>query len=51
MFETQMGANVDGSMLMYLRPETAQGIVVNFRNVLGAGDLYIDDIGLKLPKP
>jgi glycyl-tRNA synthetase len=36
MFETQMGANVDDSMLMYLRPETAQGIFVNFRNVLGA---------------
>jgi glycyl-tRNA synthetase len=34
MFETQMGANVDDSMLMYLRPETAQGIFVNFRNVL-----------------
>jgi glycyl-tRNA synthetase (class II) len=36
MFETQMGANVDDSMLMYLCPETAQGIFVNFRNVLGA---------------
>jgi glycyl-tRNA synthetase len=34
MFETQMGANIDDSMLMYLRPETAQGIFVNFRNVL-----------------
>jgi glycyl-tRNA synthetase len=34
MFETQMGANVDDSMKMYLRPETAQGIFANFRNVL-----------------
>ncbi|MHC4434233.1 MAG: glycine--tRNA ligase, partial [Planctomycetota bacterium] len=34
MFETQMGANVDDSMTMHLRPETAQGIFVNFRNVL-----------------
>jgi glycyl-tRNA synthetase len=34
MFETQMGANVDDSMTLFLRPETAQGIFVNFRNVL-----------------
>ncbi len=34
MFETQMGANVDDSMTLYLRPETAQGIFTNFRNVL-----------------
>ncbi len=34
MFETQMGANIDDSMTIFLRPETAQGIFVNFRNVL-----------------
>jgi len=34
MFETQMGANIDDSMTLYLRPETAQGIFANFRNVL-----------------
>ena len=34
MFETQMGANVDDAMTVYMRPETAQGIFVNFRNVL-----------------
>jgi len=34
MFETQMGANVDDSMKLFLRPETAQGIFVNFKNVL-----------------
>jgi glycyl-tRNA synthetase len=34
MFETQMGANVDDSMTVYLRPETAQGIFANYKNVL-----------------
>ncbi len=34
MFETQMGANAEDSMTLYLRPETAQGIFANFRNVL-----------------
>ena len=34
MFETQMGANADDQMTLYLRPETAQGIFANFRNVL-----------------
>jgi glycyl-tRNA synthetase len=34
MFETNMGANVDDSMTLFLRPETAQGIFANFRNIL-----------------
>src|SRR3989339_358284 len=34
MFETKMGANVDDSMTLFLRPETAQGIFANFKNVL-----------------
>jgi len=34
MFETQMGANADDAMTVYLRPETAQGIFANYRNVL-----------------
>jgi len=34
MFETQMGANADDTMTLYLRPETAQGIFANYRNVL-----------------
>ena len=34
MFETEMGANADDRMTLYMRPETAQGIFVNFRNVL-----------------
>ncbi len=33
MFSTQMGAVADGSSKIYLRPETAQGIFVNFLNV------------------
>lgn len=34
MFDTQMGANADDAMTVWLRPETAQGIFVNFVNVL-----------------
>jgi len=34
MFETSMGANREDAMTLYLRPETAQGIFANFRNVL-----------------
>jgi len=33
MFKTQMGATADASTDFYLRPETAQGIFVNFLNV------------------
>lgn len=33
MFSTEMGSTADGSMKVYLRPETAQGIFVNFLNV------------------
>lgn len=34
MFETEMGANAGDTMKLFLRPETAQGIFANFRNVL-----------------
>jgi glycyl-tRNA synthetase len=33
MFETHVGAVVDEASVAYLRPETAQGIFVNFKNV------------------
>jgi glycyl-tRNA synthetase len=33
MFKTQQGANEEGSVDIYLRPETAQGIFINFKNV------------------
>jgi len=35
MFQTQVGAQTDASSLAYLRPETAQGIFINYKNVLG----------------
>ena len=42
MFKTQIGANEDASSVSYLRPETAGGIFVNFKNV-------IDSFHPKLP--
>jgi glycyl-tRNA synthetase len=42
MFKTYVGALEDPANIAYLRPETAQGIFVNFRNVL-------DSTRLKLP--
>lgn len=42
MFRTNLGAVDDGSSFCYLRPETAQGIFTNFRNVL-------DSTSRKLP--
>jgi len=42
MFETHVGALQDASSIAYLRPETAQGIFVNFKNVL-------DTTRVKLP--
>jgi glycyl-tRNA synthetase len=35
MFETHIGPVADKGSKVYLRPETAQGIFVNFKNVLG----------------
>jgi glycyl-tRNA synthetase len=34
MFQTHLGAVVDESSVAYLRPETAQGMFVNFKNIL-----------------
>jgi glycyl-tRNA synthetase len=42
MFKTQIGATEDASSVSYLRPETAGGIFVNFKNV-------VDSIHPKLP--
>lgn len=36
MFETRVGATVDTDNIAYLRPETAQGIFINFKNVVGS---------------
>ncbi len=41
MFETHIGALRDGSSVAYLRPETAQGIFINFRNVVDSGRVKI----------
>lgn len=42
MLKTNVGANEDTSSISYLRPETAQGIFVNFKNV-------VDSFHPKLP--
>src|SRR3954468_7143270 len=42
MFETNVGAMTDASSVAYLRPETAQGMFVDFKNV-------IDTTRVKLP--
>ncbi|MEI7809955.1 MAG: glycine--tRNA ligase [bacterium] len=36
MFQTKVGASEDSSAVSYLRPETAQGIFVNFKNTVDA---------------
>ena len=41
MFATEMGASADNSMKVYLRPETAQGIFVNYLNVQKTGRMKI----------
>jgi len=41
MFQTNVGAMQDGSSVAYLRPETAQGIFINFKNVLGTSRLKL----------
>ena len=42
MFQTKVGASEDSSAISYLRPETAQGMFVNFKNV-------VDSFHPKLP--
>ena len=41
MFGTEMGSTADGASKIYLRPETAQGIFVNFLNVQKTGRMKI----------
>ncbi|MCL2561368.1 MAG: glycine--tRNA ligase [Rikenellaceae bacterium] len=41
MFDTRIGAAADGASTIYLRPETAQGIFVNFLNVQKTGRMKI----------
>ncbi len=42
MFQTKIGADEDSASTVYLRPETAQGIFVNFKNI-------VDSFHPKLP--
>lgn len=41
MFSTEMGSTADGAMKIYLRPEAAQGIFVNYLNVQKTGRMKI----------
>jgi glycyl-tRNA synthetase len=41
MFSTDMGSTADGAQKIFLRPETAQGIFVNFLNVQKTGRMKI----------
>ena len=41
MFATEMGSTADGAMKVYLRPETAQGIFVNYLNVQKTGRMKL----------
>jgi glycyl-tRNA synthetase len=41
MFQTYIGALRDDSAVAYLRPETAQGIFINFKNVLDTGRVKV----------
>src|SRR5208283_2114230 len=41
MFQTYIGALRDESAVAYLRPETAQGIFINFKNVIDTGRVKV----------
>ncbi len=41
MFSTEMGSTADGAQKIFLRPETAQGIFVNYLNVQKTGRMKI----------
>jgi len=41
MFSTEMGSTADAALKVYLRPETAQGIFVNYLNVQKTGRMKI----------
>ncbi len=41
MFKTHIGPTDDNSSLIYLRPETAQGIYVNYKNILQSNRLKL----------
>ena len=44
MFSTEMGASAEATNKIYLRPETAQGIFVNFLNVQKTGRMKLSSV-------
>lgn len=50
MFSTDMGSTADGAMKIYLRPETAQGIFVNYLNVQKTGRMKVPLVSLRSVK-
>merc|ERR1719353_2662022 len=46
MFETRVGASVDAAATAYLRPETAQGIFVNFKNMAATARGFSVPVGI-----
>ncbi len=41
MFKTELGATADHSSIAYLRPETAQSIFINFKNIISSNRVKI----------
>ena len=41
MFKTEVGSTAEGASAIYLRPETAQGIFVNYLNVQKTGRMKL----------
>lgn len=41
MFKTHVGASIDKSSIAYLRPETAQAIFINFKNIISTNRVKI----------
>jgi glycyl-tRNA synthetase len=41
MFQSQLGAMADAASIVYLRPETAQAIFINFKNVMSSNRVKI----------
>ncbi len=41
MFQTHIGADIDAASTIYLRPETAQGIYVDFKNIVSSSRVKI----------
>ena len=49
MFQTNVGPLSDTSSVAYLRPETAQGIFTNFKNVVATGRVKVQPSAARNP--